>query len=176
MQFLALCSRTSLNNNRKKYKSERILKKCRSCSPLFPMSGNLYPSLKNRKMSFKCGSVLVLWLKLSLLTPRRPPPPPPPRLVSISLEAERWRRSAGTSRCLYVARHFSRISAAAKQLITRHRSAGVSRAVSGACQCQRGRGRAKHESPDAAAEAAVGSSVRDASGRDCVALTGTRGG
>lgn len=147
---------------------------CRSCCPLFPMSGKLYPSLKNRKMSFKCGSVLVLWLKLSLLRPRRPPPPP--RLVSISLEAERWRRSTGTSRCLYVARHFSRSSAAAKQLITRHGSAGVSRAVSGACQCQRGRGRAKHESPDAAAEAAAASSVRDASGRDCVALTGTRGG
>lgn len=138
MQFLALYSRTSLNNNRKKYKSERILKKCRSCSPLFPMSSKLYPSLKNRKMSFKCGSILVLWLKLSLLRRHRPPPPPrpPPRLVSISLEAERWRRSAGTSRCLYITRHFSRSSAAAKQLITRHRSAGVSRAVSGACQCQ----------------------------------------
>lgn len=46
-------------------------------------------------------------------------------------------------------------TAAAKQLITRHGSVGVSRPVSGACQCQRGRGRAKHESPDVAAEAAL---------------------
>lgn len=67
---------------------------------------------------------------------------------------------------------FRMFSAVVKQLITRHGFHGVGEAVSGDCRCQRGCGSLRRWTWIVHTVASW--TVRDASERDCVALTGTQ--